>query len=792
MPHWLDELNPAQRDAVTHGDGPLLIVAGAGTGKTKTLACRVAWLVEHGTPPERILLLTFTRRAAAEMITRAGHLTGAQTTGKVWGGTFHAVGNRLLRYYGRAMGLPSDFTVIDAADAADLMNLIRGELGLAKGDKRFPRKETLAAIYSRTVNAESKLAATLKGYFPWCAQYEEPIRQILQVYMQRKREQNVLDYDDLLLYWATLAESQELGDTVERRFDHILVDEYQDTNAVQSRILRNMRKTNHNICVVGDDAQSIYSFRAATVRNILDFSKQFPGTRIVTLEQNYRSTEPILAASNAVMARARERFTKNLWSQRPSHQKPLLITCMDEAEQSEEVCRNILAHHERGIPLHRQAVLFRAGYHSDMLEVELTRRHIPFHKYGGLKFVEAAHVKDMLSFLRILENPHDEISWFRVLQLLEGIGPRSARRIMDHLGVRGGGARARRAEPAGAHPAKRSESEGGHPARLSGVQGSGVRVQEGAAALPQEDSGQGAKKAGEAAAARGAELAASASPLRRLFETPPVVPAAAARQFEQLRRALADCCGFVLKHSRAKGPRARSASEGQADDGDPRSRVGLSSAGEPDDADPAPRPGELPPAVQVERIRRFYEPLFQKLYDNATIRLRDIEQLEQIAAGYRSRARFITDLTLDPPTSTSDLAGPPHLDEDYLVLSTIHSAKGCEWDVVHIIHAADGNIPSDMAIQDQDGVEEERRLFYVAMTRAKDMLYVYFPLRYYRARMGLGDTHHYAQLTRFLAEGPKSFFDQRGAAGFTREGAQAAKPIPSAQKVNDWVNKLLE
>lgn len=748
MPHWLDELNPAQRDAVTHGQGPLLIVAGAGTGKTKTLACRVAWLVEHGVPPDRILLLTFTRRAAAEMISRAGRLTGAQTTGRVWGGTFHAVANRLLRYYGRGIGLPSDFTVVDQTDAADLMNLIRSELGLAKGDRRFPRKETLIAIYSRTVNAESKLTATLKSCFPWCIPYEEPIRQILQAYVHRKREQNVLDYDDLLLHWAVLAESEELGRAVERRFEHILVDEYQDTNAVQSRILRNMRKENRNLCVVGDDAQSIYSFRAATVRNILDFPTHFPGTRIVTLEQNYRSTEPILAASNAVMERARERFTKNLWSRRPSHQKPVLVTCLDEAEQCDEVCRNIIAHHERGIPLRRQAVLFRVGYHSDMLEVELARRHIPFHKYGGLKFVEAAHVKDMLAFLRILENPHDEISWFRVLQLLEGIGPRVARRIMESLGVRGGG-----------RPARPSEAQTGAVSR----------------AKPRGEAGETfAPPGADTPAPARADMPPTLSPLRILFETPPSVPPAAASQFEQFRRALAECSG----HAPAVSPQQVIPPREQPPDVEP--------------ADAEPRPGEPPPAVQVERIRRFYEPLFQKLYENATIRLRDIEQLEQIAAGYRSRARFITDLTLDPPTSTSDLAGPPSLEEDYLILSTIHSAKGCEWDVVHIIHAADGNIPSDMAIQDQDGIDEERRLFYVAMTRAKDMLYVYFPLRYYRARMGPGDTHHYAQLTRFLADGPKALFEQRGAAGFTREGSSVARAVQNTQRVEDWVKGLLE
>lgn len=762
MPHWLDELNPAQREAATHGDGPLLIVAGAGTGKTRTLACRVAWLVERGVPPERILLLTFTRRAAAEMVARAGHLTGAQTTGKVWGGTFHAVGNRLLRIYGRAMGLPTDFTVADQGDAADLMNLIRSELGLAKGDKRFPRKETLVAIYSRTVNAECKLTATLQDHFPWCAQYEEALRRIFQAYTERKREQNVLDYDDLLLYWAALADAEEAGRALEQRFDHVLVDEYQDTNAVQSRILRACRKNNHNICVVGDDAQSIYSFRAATVRNILDFPEQFPGTRIVTLEQNYRSTQPILAASNAVMARARERFTKNLWSQRPSGQRPVLITCMDEQEQSTEVCRAIIAHLEQGVPLRRQAVLFRTGYHSDMLEVELARRHIPFHKYGGLKFVEAAHVKDMLAFLRVLENPYDEISWFRILLLLDGIGPAAARRIMAAIGVRRGGER-----DAGAAETVAAERP---PANE-----------------PPQPSAAGATPAPPPQAPP--PPTGGTSPLRMLFEHPPVVPAPARAPFERLRATLAACAGFLLKTM--KKQKKNGAGKGRSAAPSPEVSTGAEqNAPMENDAPDTARPGEPPPAVQIECIRRCYEPLFQKRYDNPTIRLRDIEQLEQIAAGYRSRGRFLTDLTLDPPTSTSDLAGPPFLEEDYLILSTIHSAKGCEWDVVYIIHAADGNIPSDMAVTDQAGVDEERRLFYVAMTRAKDRLYVLFPLRYYRTRQARGDLHHYAQLTRFLAEGPKTFFEQRAAAGFIDRGE--GRPAGVVKKVDELLKGLWE
>jgi len=688
----LDELNTAQREAVTAGGGPLLIVAGAGTGKTRTLACRVAYLIEQGIAPERILLLTFTRRAAAEMLRRAGGLIGSSDdglAGRVWGGTFHAVANRLLRIYGRALDLPEDFTILDESDAADLMNLIRSETGVAKQERRFPRKHTLASIYSRMVNAQESLEGTLAVHFPWCREDEQDIKTIFERYVQRKKEQHLLDYDDLLLFWSALCVTPGMGDTVANRFDHILVDEYQDTNPVQAEVLRGMRASSDNICVVGDDAQSIYGFRAATVRNILDFPQQFPGARIVTLEQNYRSIQPILTAANAVMAQAGERYTKDLWSQRDSEQKPVLITCRDEEQQSDVVCRNILDHLEQGVALMNQGVLFRASNHSAHLEIELARRNIPFRKYGGLKFVEAAHIKDVLALLRILENPYDEISWFRVLQLMEGIGPRTARRVMDHLGVR----------------------------RAPELPGDRERTGE------------------------------IASPLSILRAEPPTVPPASRESFAQLRSVLMQCSGVE----------------------DPSTREDDEQSGEKTDrAGPAKRPDaagrkQPPLPAQMELVRQFYELVFERAYDNAPIRLRDVERLAQIAAGYRSRSRFLADLTLDPPRAASDLADTPFLEEDYLILSTIHSAKGCEWRVVHVIHAADGMIPSDMAVTDEAGVDEERRLFYVALTRAKDMLYVYFPYRYYHRRFRRGDAHTYAQLTRFLPANVCTLFDQQTA-----------------------------
>ena len=372
------------------------------------------------------------------MLSRAERLTAKDDAGRVWGGTFHAVGNRLLRMHGRALGLTPDFTVLDQADGADVMNLLRDELGYPSRERRFPRKDTLAAIYSRTVNAGERLVDVLKGHYPWCLDEAAGIVDIFRAYTERKRRQHVLDYDDLLLFWKALATSPATEEQLAAMFDHVLVDEYQDTNALQADILEGIRPAEgpRNVTVVGDDAQAIYGFRAATVKNILEFPERFPGTTVIKLERNYRSTPPILAASNAVIALSPQRHEKTLWSSRESELRPVLRACLDEAEQSDAVCRAVLGHREEGVPLKAQAVLFRAAHHSDHLEVELARRNIPFVKYGGLKFMEAAHVKDTLACLRVLENPFDEVSWFRVLQLLEGMGPASARRLMDDLEVR--------------------------------------------------------------------------------------------------------------------------------------------------------------------------------------------------------------------------------------------------------------------------------------------------------------------------------------------------------------------
>lgn len=647
----LEGLNAAQSAAAMHGDGPLLIIAGAGTGKTRTLVHRVAHLIERGVDPARIMLLTFTRRAAAEMLRRVdgllGQLSRDETSSRVstrlagkrlCGGTFHSVATRLLRAQGKAIGLTPGFTIHDRSDSEDLLDVVRTELGLAKTDKRFPKKRTCLGIYSNCVNSRRPLEDVVADYHPWCESYVDDLKRLCRAYVDRKEAAEVLDYDDLLLFWRGLLADKLAGQQLRDRFDCVLVDEYQDTNRLQAEILKLLCPDGHGLTVVGDDAQSIYSFRAATIRNILDFPNQFAGTTVVKLEQNYRSLPPILAATNGVIELAEECFSKQLWSDREGGEKPRLVTCDDENEQAEFVVREILTHREAGIDLRRQAVLFRASHHSILLEAELARHNIPFVKYGGLKFVETAHVKDMFAFLRLAENPRDVVAGSRLLMLLPGVGPKKARQLMDWLIAQGGDFKSW----------------------------------------------------------------ATIKP-----------PAAAETLWPKLVK-------LMLRLAEMPS-------------------------------------GDM--AAQFQSVRRFYGPLLEEKYDQAAARLRDLEQLEQLAGRFTERRSLLTEIALDPPTTSEDWAGEPRLDEDYLVLSTIHSAKGLEWDAVYVIHAADGNIPSDMAIKSPEQIEEERRLFYVALTRAKDWLYVLHPQRYYHAyRGGINDQYGYAPLTRFLPSSVKRRF----------------------------------
>ena len=356
----------------------------------------------------------------------------------MWGGTYHAVATRLLRRYGKAIGLSPEFTVHDRTDSEDLLNVARSELNLAKTDKRFPKKGTCMSIYSRCVNARQKLERVLAECFPWCNDWKDELARLFDAYVDRKEAATVLDYDDLLLYWDALLADEQAGQTVRKLFDCVLVDEYQDTNPLQADILYKFCPEGKGVTVVGDDAQSIYAFRAATVRNILDFPKHYPNASVVALEQNYRSTQPILEAANRVIAQAKERYTKNLWSQRVEGERPLLVHCEDETDQAEYVIHSILEHREMGVDLRRQAVLFRASHHSILLEAELARASIPFHKFGGLKFVETAHVKDLMAFLRLAENPRDVVAGMRLLPLLPGIGPGKSQQLLLLLQQSGG------------------------------------------------------------------------------------------------------------------------------------------------------------------------------------------------------------------------------------------------------------------------------------------------------------------------------------------------------------------
>ena len=671
---YLSSLNPEQRTAVEHGvgedaaPGPLLVIAGAGSGKTNVLAHRVAHLVTHGADAGSILLLTFSRRAADEMARRAERivrqlaahrpqLAGAKLA---WAGTFHSVGARLLRDYAPRIGLNPAFTIHDREDSADLMNLVRHELGLAESGKRFPRKHTCLSIYSAVVNTLAPLPDVLQARHPWCSDFEDDLRRLFRAYVEAKQAQHVLDYDDLLLYWAQMAQVPELALEIGARFSHVLVDEYQDTNALQASIIRALKPTGQGVTVVGDDAQSIYAFRGATVRNILDFPQQFaPPARIVTLERNYRSTQTILAAANGVIARASEGYAKALWSERASAEPPELVTVQDETAQAAFVVESVLVRRETGIALKAQAVLFRASHHSAALEIELTRRCVPFVKFGGLKFLEAAHVKDVLAVLRWIENPRDRVAGFRVLQLMPGIGPKTAAQVLDLL-----------------------------------------------------------------AAAEDVAMAL----------TEARVPPAAAPAWQDFR-ALIDA---LYKRER-------------------------------------------PWPTDFEAVETWYAPHLERLYDDAVVRQGDITQLGQIARTYPSRQRFLTELTLDPPDATSDEAGVPLRDEDYLILSTIHSAKGQEWKSVTLLNAVDGCIPSDLATGSSAEIEEERRLLYVAMTRAKDHLQIVVPQRFYVTQQtGFGDRHVYAGRTRFIPPSMSELFTTRV---WPEPAAQPVSVAPPAQVV---------
>ncbi|TML00244.1 MAG: ATP-dependent helicase [Actinobacteria bacterium] len=643
---WLDDLNGAQRAAATHAGGPLLILAGAGTGKTTTLCSRMAWLLSEGIPAERILLLTFMRRAAREMVRRARALAerAAPQAGPVVGGTFHSVAHRMVRLHASSLGLDPGFGLLDAADAADLLDLVREDRGQAQSRRRFPRAQTMLDIYSRTVNSQAPLAEMLAESFPWCAEHREALAESFRAYGARKRALGVLDLDDLLLYWRALARDEVVGAAMGDSFEHVLVDEYQDVNGIQVDIVRSLRGTRRELTVVGDDFQAIYGFRAASARHILDFPEHFPDACTIKLEQNYRSAAPILAVANAVSAQDESGYPKTLWTEREGGQAPVLCFPRDEGAQAHEVCERVSAAREQGMELRRQAVLFRTGHDSDLLELELARRGIPFVKYGGLRFLDAAHVKDLIALLRLCDNPADEVSWFRVLQLLDGVGPVRARRALDAL-----------------------QAPGGRAPSLD-------RWPQACLELPDSARAPAVALLEALACAHGADAKASSGAL-----------------VEQLCEALA--------------------------------------------------------------------PLITARYEDGRARVSDLDQLAAAARSSESVRQFVSELVLDPPCSSADLARPPHLDEDYLVLSTVHSAKGLEWEAVHVIGAYDGNFPADMNAASEEGIAEERRLLYVALTRARRLLQVYVPSRYFHRPRGGDDAHGLGSASRFLSVEVQRLFE---------------------------------
>jgi DNA helicase II / ATP-dependent DNA helicase PcrA len=652
-PTAFDSLNPPQRRAATFGlavpdkgvnAGPLLILAGAGTGKTNTLAHRTAHLVLNGVDPARILMLTFTRRAAQEMIRRT-QLIVAQVLadrGKagdrsvvsrlLWSGTFHSVGNRILRLYAKHLALDPNFTVLDRADAADLMDVVRHELGFSSKDKRFPRKDACVAIYSYRVNTRLSLKQTLEEQYPWAREWEADLTLLYREYVARKQKHRVLDFDDLLLYWHAMMQNPALAQSLSKNFDHVLVDEYQDTSSLQGEIIHALKPDGQGVTVVGDDAQAIYSFRAAAVENILGFADRYkPKAEIVVLAQNYRSTQQILDSTNALMADGARQHRKTLLGNRQSTQKPLYVALDDAQAQAEYIAGKILQTREIGGSLRRHAILFRSSHHSDVLEVEFSKRNIPYVKYGGLKFLEAAHVKDVMSVLRWADNPRNSVAGFRVLKLLPGIGPGHAKQALDYF----------------------------------------------------EAQGFSVKSLGE-------------------FD----VPQPAKMDWKRF-------CGLFEKL-----------------------------------ADPAtPWPG------QVGLVREWYKPQLERIHDAAWTRMGDLEQLEQLSAQHPTRERFLTELTLDPPTVTSDQSGAASKDEDYVILSTIHSAKGQEWDIVYVLNVSDGNFPSEFSTGKPEMIEEERRLLYVAMTRARNELHLCAPLKYAVTQQPKdGDAHVYGAKSRFMTD----------------------------------------
>jgi DNA helicase-2/ATP-dependent DNA helicase PcrA len=635
--NYAEALNPQQLAAVTAGEGPALVIAGAGSGKTRTLVYRVAYLIDSGVDPAAILLLTFTRKAAQEMLKRAGVLIGAQSD-RVCGGTFHSVANLLLRRYGRPLGLEPGFTILDRGDAEDLISLLRSQQGLHEKDKRFPRKGTIAEIFSRAENTLQKLEEVILEEYPHFSEHLQDLEKLRQAYGAAKLQRQLLDYDDLLTKLRDLLSREEaVRQAISGTYRYILVDEYQDTNRLQADLVRLMASNHRNVMVVGDDSQSIYAFRGATFRNIMEFPSLFPGASIYKLEENYRSTQPILNVANEIIGGAAEKYTKHLFTRKLDGPLPALVQAGGENTQSRFVAQKILELREEGIPLDEIAVLFRSSFHSFDLEIELSRRELPFVKRGGFKFIETAHVKDLLAHLRVIENPQDAVSWNRLLLLIEGVGPKKAQDLIAAL--------------------FKSERAG----------------------LPIEA-------------------------LRELGGR-------SGRGLKDLAHMLDD-----VRHT------------------------------------------SMTPSEQVNRVYEYYLPMLKDQYDDYPKRMRDLEHLYTMAERYHSLEEFLSDLALEPPDESVVDVVAPDRDDEQLVLSTIHSAKGLEWECVFVIWVVDGRFPSAYSFLTEDELEEERRLFYVAVTRAKQHLYLTYPINVFDKTTGMV----LAKPSRFLDDVPSHMLETWG------------------------------
>ena len=619
------ELNPAQLKAVESIHGPHLVIAGAGSGKTRVLVHRVAYLVEQGIEPEKILLLTFTRRSAEEMLRRASILLDERCR-NVSGGTFHSFANMILRKYAKLLEIDSNFTILDQSDAEDAVNLIRTQLNFHKSQKRFPRKHAILEVISKSINKSLEISEVLLEEYPQFMEFDQEITKIRNAYNNYKRQKSLLDYDDLLVFLKNLLKEHETVRAIlGAKYKYIMVDEYQDTNKLQAQIACLLAADHANIMVVGDDAQSIYSFRGANFRNIIDFPKIFKNTKVITLEENYRSTQPILNLTNAVIAQAKEKFQKNLYTKKSGGEFPVFIDCVDENSQSAFVVEKISELHEAGLALKDIAVLFRSGWHSNDLEVQLASRKIPFAKYGGQKFIEAAHIKDLVSYLRIIYNPQDQVSWLRALELIPRIGPKTASKIIESILV---------------------------PASL-------------------------------------AELCQKNEELKKLFEL---------------------LKGVDLQRE---------------------------------------TPFEI-----IGKFLSYYQPLLKIKYDDFNKRLNDLDSLLRIAQRYKTTEQFLVDMALEPPERMLVEPHRAHKDAAPLTLSTIHSAKGLEWHTVFLIYVAEGHLPSYLSLNSEEQIEEERRLFYVAATRAKVNLFLLKPQIDRSPRsFSVEGGSMFTQTSRFLEQG---------------------------------------